>query len=325
MFKRTIAAWLAAAAMLCGCGSSTTGADPGGTAATTSSSDSLSLDDVQPSLLLPSGVSSFTTTLQWDGRTRTILYLRPTASSATKVPALVMLHYRGGTPHNMAAYTDVAKLVREHGIWVILPKGVDGSWSDDPVLDQNRTDDSGFLAQLINVSVSQYPLDVSRIYMTGFSKGGFMVERFACEHADKIAAASWVSATLLNTLRNVCAPVRPLPVLGIHGTADPKVPYDGETGVASAPDTMAFFAALDGCATPPAGSDLPVTVNDGTSIHLDVYGSCSAGTAVDFYTVNGGGHTWPDSPYPRPAHGPTTHNLDATETVWQFMQNYRLQ
>jgi polyhydroxybutyrate depolymerase len=317
-----VAAGLLIAALAAGCDSSET---PSADSAA-QENDGPQIGDselgVTDALAVPVGVSSFTITMEWDQRKRTILYLRP--ASATKAPALVLLHYRGGDPSHMANYTDATQFVQKYGAWVILPQGIDGDWSDDPKRDANRTDDSGFLAALIAQSVADYPLDRQRIYMAGFSKGGFMAERYACDHADTIAAAAWVGATLLNTLRDACTPSRKLPVLGINGTADRKVPYDGETGVASAPETMEFFAGLNAC-TASATRALTPTVQDGTSIELETFSHCPTGAQVYFYTVVGGGHTWPDSPYPRPMElGPTTQNLDADSAIWSFFKGFTL-
>ena len=324
---RTFAGCLLAALLVTGCGGSS-GEDGGDTSATQEDGGpTLSdgdLGGVTDSLNVPEGVSSFTTTLQWDQRKRRILYLRPSITTATRAPALVMLHYRGGTPTRMADYTDASQFVLQHGAWVILPQGIDGSWSDDPKRDAGRTDDSGFLQEVIRESLADYPLDAKHVYMTGFSKGGFMVERFVCDHPDQLAAASWVSAALLDTLRDVCPATRKPPLLMINGTDDRKVPYDGETGVASAPDTAAYFAGLNGC-TATSTSDLTPRVDDGTSIRLQAHTHCTGGDQVYFYTVNGGGHTWPDSAYERPVKlGPTTRNLDADSALWSFFQQFTL-
>ena len=36
------------------------------------------------------------------------------------------------------------------------------------------------------------------------------------------------------------------------------------------------------------------------------------------YTIEGGGHTWPDGPPVGPRVGRVTRELDATEVIWAF-------
>jgi polyhydroxybutyrate depolymerase len=274
---------------------------------------------------LPAGVSSFETTMEWDGRTRDITYLRPTASSLGKVPLLVVLHYKGGTPERMDQLTAMSQLVADTGIWVAIPAGISQEWSIDP---SRRTyiDDSGFISQLITDSLSgnSDALDPKRVYMTGFSQGGYMVERFVCEHGNQLAAAAWVSSELINKVRYECGTQIPLPVLGINGTADRRVPYDGQYGVNSAPAGMAYFAGLNGCSLPPDGTDLPDTVDDGTTVHLDKYSNCSSGKPVWFYTINGGGHTWPGSTKNPAFLGTVSYDIDGTQTLWNFLRWFAL-
>ena len=269
------------------------------------------------------GVSTSEETVRFQNHNRRILFLRPTNPTTTaRVPAILMLHYSGGTPEKMANLTTVGRLVRDYGIWVILPEGLRRRWSTDPVRDRNRTDDSTFLANVIDNAVAAHPIDSTRVYLSGFSDGGFMAERFACVHSERIAAANWVSATLLNTLSRSCAFTNTTPVITFHGTKDPRVHYNGATGLASAPATAAYFANLDGCAVPPAGTDLPNTANDRTTVHLDSYDACSSGKPVHFYTINGGGHTWPGNTYQSGFLGRTTHDIDATLLIWDFFKNY---
>jgi polyhydroxybutyrate depolymerase len=96
-----------------------------------------------------------------------------------------------------------------------------------------------------------------------------------------------------------CNPSRPVAVLEIHGTADPIVPFDGGTmrgrggasDIASAPAMVDRWRAADGCPDP-ATDTLPDT-GDGTVVHRFASAPCGAGTAVTFYRVDDGGHTWP--------------------------------
>jgi len=49
------------------------------------------------------------------------------------------------------------------------------------------------------------------------------------------------------------------------------------------------------------------------------YTHCEEGAEVEFYTVYGGGHTWPGgSGIPEWIAGPTTQAIDASEMMWEF-------
>jgi polyhydroxybutyrate depolymerase len=55
------------------------------------------------------------------------------------------------------------------------------------------------------------------------------------------------------------------------------------------------------------------------------YVGCAHDAGVVFYTVDGGGHTWPGGPpFPQWLLGKTTQNIDASREMWAFFSRYRL-
>jgi polyhydroxybutyrate depolymerase len=107
-------------------------------------------------------------------------------------------------------------------------------------------------------------IDRRRIYATGFSNGGFMVNRLACEASELFAAVASVSGILAprnnpvmdpnGTAGNfTCTPGRPVPVLHVHGTEDPLVDYNGNPfmGWDGVVNFTEAWAARNGCHEPP--------------------------------------------------------------------------
>lgn len=267
------------------------------------------------------GVTNFTDTVTWGGKTRTALFFKPTASSTAKVPMLVMLHYRGGDAEGMAYLTSVSELVRDYGIWVVLPQAQSGKdWNNDPASD-NGVDDVGYLSQVIDSAVSRFPIDPKRVYMTGYSYGGFMTLRFACERPAKIAAAATVAAQFFKSENAVCNPSLGVPMMMINGTSDSRTKYDSTLGVLTVPATAARWATIDGCPASPRRTSLPDIANDKTTVVLDTYLGCATGE-VDLYTINGGGHTWPGSDSNCGLCGRTSYDIDGTHAVWEFVKRF---
>ena len=67
---------------------------------------------------------------------------------------------------------------------------------------------------------------------------------------------------------------------------------------------------------------LPTLVNDGTTVQLTDYTGCTAGNDLRLYTVDNGGHAWPNGL--TQSVGKTTQNLDATGIIWSFASAYHL-
>lgn len=286
---------------------------------------------VQAALAPFENVRGYYQSITHDKQVRTALYLAPKQAPSERVPLLILLHYLDGESEPMANLTAPGLLVRDHGIYAIVPQALASGWGHNPA-DQRAADDMGFLLRLIDDAVANLPVDPHRVYLAGYSDGGNMVSRFVCEKPERIAAAALVSATMRKSLKRVCSPALPVPMLLMHGTADQFVTYDGRSTPyvnpllgnqnLSAPDNAAYWARNNGCSPTPLQADLPDLIKEQTTVRLDRYEDCSSGAGVDFYTVNGGGHTWPGALDVSSPLGLTTQDLSATLTLWSFLSRF---
>jgi polyhydroxybutyrate depolymerase len=230
----------------------------------------------------------------------------------------------------MANLVAAGVLAREFGVYVIMPEAYSGSWNQNPTA-LNRINDVGFIDHVVDDAVTRFNLDPKRIYMAGYSNGGFMAVRYACAHPEKVAAITAIAATIRASVATSCNIPTTMPVLMMHGTADEQIPYDGSSTTVtnpllgnnnlSAPDAAAYWANVNGC-TGSTVSNLQDKVPDGTTISLKHYAPCEAGGAMDFYTVNGGGHNWPGAIDALPQLGLTSQDLNATITMWNFFKQF---
>lgn len=242
---------------------------------------------------------------------------------------LVMnLHGGGSTGRGQEKLTNFDAVADDDGFVVVYPDGIDGSWADGrgaSAPDRRGVDDVGFLVALAGKLQNQFGIDPGHVFATGMSNGGFMANRLACDRADVFAAIAPVSGTL--AAKVACNPSRPVAVLEIHGTADRIVPFDGGTMhgrggasvIVSVPAMVDRWRSADGCRGTPSAETIPST-GDATVVHKFSSMPCSAGTAMIFYRVDGGGHTWPDGPQylPKAVIGPTTHAFSASQAIGQF-------
>lgn len=237
----------------------------------------------------------------------------------------------------MEQKTHLSQVADQYGFIVVYPDGYNGNWTVNHSAAANvgAVDDFAFLSALISTLSQRYTIDQQRIYATGMSDGGFMTESLACSLSTKIAAIAVAAATFTLNLASQCAPTRPVPVVMFNGTDDPIVPYQGgaisaaaggQSSALSAPQTAAKWAALANCAPTPSTTAVPTTVNDGTSVSYATYSGCASGAVVRFYTITGGGHAWPGgTSFQSPTVvGKTTGNLNASQTLWQFVSRFTL-
>jgi len=268
-----------------------------------------------------------------DGLSREfITYLPAGINPNDKLPVIISLHGRLGTAERQMKFANFKPIGDRDKVIIVCPQGVDRSWNDGrgtPAHDKN-INDVKFIDQLITYIINTYHADANRIYVTGMSNGGFMSSRLACELNNRIAAIAVVAASMDKDAGY--QPVKPIPVMYIQGSEDPLVPFAGGEmqkgaggSIYSHEEILKKWAAVDGCDNKPVITNLPVKIDDGTSVIKEEYRNPD-GLKVVGYTIAGGGHTWPGgSQYmPKFVIGSVTKNLNACEVIWEFFKGNRL-
>ncbi len=266
-----------------------------------------------------------------DGLTREYyLYLPP--DLAPGAPLVVVLHGRGGSAEGMARLTAFDAVAARHGFAVVYPQGIDAQWNYVAGIPgyELAADDLGFLPALVEALVTAHDLDRTRVFVVGFSNGGFMAQRLACAARDVFAAFATVAAAGYAGLPEVCGPPAPVSVLMVHGTDDQVVPFGGlradtERGsvmvLASVEQTVSYWAAFAGCDANATGRTVPQTGRSpGTEVQVVSVTGCPEGHEVELVVVAGGGHAWPGRPdlLPPEIAGRVNRDIDASEYVWEF-------
>jgi polyhydroxybutyrate depolymerase len=260
-----------------------------------------------------------------------LLHVPPGMQSGRAVPLVLAFHGGGARAWSMPGLTHLDELADGEGFLVAYPDGLDRRWNDGRGM--STADDLAFVRAVIDDIERAHNVDPRRIYATGISNGGFFSNKLACDLSDKIAAIASVAATMPEKLVAECKPSRAVSVLYIQGTKDPLVPIDGgEVGfrksrgrgeTLSLIDSAHFWRVQDQIASAtPSVETLPDRVDDGTHVHRKVWSGGKDGSEVVAYTIEGGGHTWPDGPQylPKFVVGTASQNLDATAAIWKFFQ-----
>lgn len=238
-------------------------------------------------------------------------------------PALVLvLHGWQGSSAEIERRTRFRfdRLADRDGFVVAYPDALGGQWHSGHAGETATSDDVGFLSALIDALTTTYRVDPKRIYITGFSNGASMTYRLACERPGRIAAIAPVSGGLAESLMRDCAArsQRPIPLMLIHGTADPVVRFDsGELE-----GNLAYWIRRNGCALRPGVTHLPdADPRDGTRTRIEHYSGCKEDADVTLYAVEGGGHHWPggDEPFRLEDRGATARDFDAADAIWSFL------
>lgn len=268
------------------------------------------------------------------------IHIPPSFEKNGKGALLFVLHGGGGTAEGMENYLTNGgfnKLSDENGFIVVYPDGFEKHWNDGRKNvswseNNEKIDDVDFFSKLINQIIEEFNLDSNKVFFTGISNGGQMSYRVACELNDKIAGIAPVVSSLSEDLLEICSPKNPISVFIIAGTDDPLVPYEGGEiilfnknygKVISIPDTVQYWVDNNQISNDPEISYLhDNNPNDGCIVRCEEYTNGINNTKVVFYSIEGGGHTWPGGPqyFSESIVGKVCKDFDANIVIWDFFK-----
>lgn len=270
---------------------------------------------------------TLTQTLSHDGIERSyILYIPNSYTGDTPVPLVFNFHGYTSNANEQMWYGDFRPIADTAGFLLVHPQGTSfqGSthWNVGGWTVGSTVDDVGFTEAMIDELAVNYNIDLSRVYATGMSNGGFMSFLLACQLSDKIAAVASVTGSMTPETYDNCTPEHPTPVLQIHGNLDPVVPYNGAGWTKPIADVLQYWVDYNNCNATPTTTQLPNTslIDGSTAAHM-VYDGGDYATTVEHFEVTGGAHTWPGTLFSAPG---TNQDFDASVAIWRFFARYDL-
>jgi len=254
------------------------------------------------------------------------LYVPAIYTGATARPLILNLHGYTSSANAQQLYSNFMPIADTANFLMVFPNGTkDGSnqpfWNAG--ISSVLVNDIAFLSALIDSLDLTYNINLNRVYSTGMSNGGFMSHTLACELSNRITTIASVTGSIFTTQFGTnCNPTRPVPVMQIHGTNDPTVPYAGSSTMMPIDSVVKYWVTKNNCNPVATFSNVPNTsVTDGCTAEHYRYLNGTSASSVELYKIIGGTHTWPGFPF-----GGVGTNLDinASKEIWRFFNKYSL-
>lgn len=258
-----------------------------------------------------------------NGSTRTfITYIPSTYNPSTPVPLVLVLHGLTMSASSIMSVTGFNNIAQNNNFIAVYPDGLNNDWNFGGT-GASSTDDVGFLNALIDSISTHYTINTNRIYSCGFSAGGFMSYRMACESGRCFAAIASVSGTMGTSIYNTCSPTHLCSVMQIHGTSDFIVPYAGALNNESVDNVIQKWLGTNNCTMSAAISNLPDNnLSDLSTVTSYQYFPCNSNTEVLLYKVSGGGHQWPGTSSILGGLGTINMDINASDEIWNFFSRH---
>jgi polyhydroxybutyrate depolymerase len=255
------------------------------------------------------------------GKNRSSLVYVP-ATYNEAIPTTLVLCLHGTTQTNtffrdqinMYPIADTANFI------VVIPQGLydivaGNTWNSGAgaagYYPNSSVDDVGFLEALIDTMKQRYNIDAKNVFATGFSMGAFMCNRLACSGTQSIKAIAAVSGTIGSGI--TCNNPTRMPVLIIHGTADPVVSYTNNLYGMNPEDAVAAWVSSNATSSTPIVNAIPNTNGDSVNFTHHEYINASNDNDVEFYKATNGTHWWYNAP----------QDVNYSPTIWAFFRKHK--
>lgn len=273
-------------------------------------------------------------------RRKSFYYVPEDLPESKKVPLVIALHGGLSNPKNIRRRSRLNELADREKLIAVYPQG-NGifnfflHWNAGfccAKAQEQQIDDPAFLVAVIDKLADALPIDQSRVYVFGFSNGAMLSYQLASRYPDRIAAIAALSGTYGRLLPDgrVQWPendsASSMPTLIIHGSEDPRLPWDGSDesidergGIGMVPtlEIARFWARRNRCSD---GVEVP---SGFSNVSLTRWLDCASGAPVDLYRLGGWGHRWAGRSVHTKADYKTVGGFESIDVIWDFFHKHR--
>jgi len=260
------------------------------------------------------------------------LYVPTGYDPSEPMPIVVALHGRPDSGIGFSVITQLHLTAERENFVVLYPDGINLGWNYVKDIRQysrgDTWDDVQHLKDLVLTINRHVNIDLNRVYATGFSNGGFMTQRLACEAYDFFAAFAVSGATMVPGMEPLCNPDNDVPIMFMHGTEDVSIPWQGSpTSHYGVIQNLFYWVDYNNCNIEPLEEFLPSTEDEPeTFVARITYEDCAFEGDLVFYGIQNGGHNWMGVPdvISEEIAGLVNTDYHASDIVWEYLSRFTL-
>ena len=225
-------------------------------------------------------------------------------------PVVFMLHGFGSTAENFKDDTKFGETANKRGYAVIYINSSSAGWSSGAGADTN--DDVKGLCNLAKSIQKEFQFDKNRMYVAGYSNGGFMVHRLITEGKGTFKAGICVAGDMSKSVWKDRKSKTKTSFFQISGEKDDAVPKKSNGTAAHSldpaiEDVLEYYAASDSLDI--SSPEVSTVGNDSV---LTKYNAPGVKNQVWHLFVADGRHAWPSMKY---------NNIDINSMIIDFLDS----
>ena len=258
--------------------------------------------------------SSHTTVLVGPSDRTAILEMPGGHDYSRPLPLVVALHGFSNSGEEVTYNMGLTNSIHDNEHLLLRPDGTQHSGFGNPrfwnatdaccneglLWGPTHSDDVNWLETLVSDAVLNYGADPEGVIFMGFSNGGFMSHRMACDRGSLMKAIVALNGVTWDDF-SMCPDTGSPDILHVHATSDTTIEYEGGNNngnpFPSANTTLGNWASRYGCdsqRTPVGSLDLVYSLSGDETDKFD-YNNCNYGERLSHWRINDGVHN--DMPF----------------------------
>ncbi len=160
----------------------------------------------------------------------------------------LLLHGSPGFPNKVMGIFDGKTLADKESFIAVAPKGSGGTWGWSSINSGSVGEDTEYLQGLINELKSVHNVTSDKVYILGYSAGGFMGYKLACQIPEELTTVVSLAGQYRGDFDN-CSTSTPVAIHHFYSPTDSDVPMNGRSvgEIQSVIKTLEHWRAINGC------------------------------------------------------------------------------
>jgi len=213
------------------------------------------------------------------GSRESILY----KASDTPQGIALFLHGSPGSASKVMSIFDAKMIADNHNLVAVAPQGNVQTWG---WLSRNETsqasnEDVDFINELLTQVVSEHNVTSDKVYVFGYSAGGFMAYTLACHIPEQLTGVIALAGQYRGDFA-ACSTSTPTNIHHMHSLSDTDVPYDGRSfgAIQSVNATITHWLNKNGCDETFETVEQQGVTNNSSGTTTQHYDNCAASLSL---------------------------------------------
>jgi len=188
----------------------------------------------------------------------------------------IFLHGSPGSAEKVMNIFAAKELATQYNLIALAPEGTTPVWGWQSINTEDGDNiDIEYITELLVKVRGDYNVSSDKLYIFGYSAGGFMAYKLACNLSEQVSAIVSLAGQYRGKF-SACGSTTPVSIHHFHSRSDEQVPYQGRDfgAIQAVEDTIEHWRNKNGCDQTKTSTSQTGVTSTSTDTYTDSYQNC---------------------------------------------------